>query len=82
MKHLLIVEDNDLIVSAMKVVFEGEGFRVSTASDVQSGLKIASSDQPDVMLLDLSLPDGSGLEDARFDVNTFIVTRTSGFGRP
>lgn len=46
----------------MRIVFENEGYRVSAVSGVQAGIKLASADQPDIMLLDLTLPDGSGLD--------------------
>ncbi len=61
MKHLLIVEDNVHILSALQTLFERAGYRVSTAEGVESGICLASKDRPELMLLDLGLPDGDGL---------------------
>lgn len=59
--HVLIVEDNDLVSGALRVLFEQTGRRVSTAGTVASAISIARRDRPDLMLVDLTLPDGSGL---------------------
>lgn len=58
---MLIVEDNDLVSGAMRVLFEQTGRRVSVAATVAGAIAIASTDRPDLMLVDLTLPDGSGL---------------------
>src|ERR1051326_5304219 len=59
--HVLIVEDNDLVSGALRVLFEQTGRRVSIASTVADAISVASADRPDLMLIDLTLPDGSGL---------------------
>src|SRR5436305_14419688 len=59
--HVLIVEDNDLVSGALRVLFEQTGRRVSIASTVADAIAVASADRPDLMLIDLTLPDGSGL---------------------
>lgn len=59
--HILIVEDSALIVSALRILLEDAGHRVSDAGSVRDGIAIATRDRPDLMLLDLSLPDGDGL---------------------
>ncbi|HEY2377541.1 MAG TPA: response regulator [Gemmatimonadaceae bacterium] len=58
---MLIVEDNDLVSGALRVLFEQTGRRVSIAATVADAVSIASADQPDLMLIDLTLPDGNGL---------------------
>jgi len=58
---VLIVEDNDLVSGALRVLFEQTGRRVSIASTVADAISVASADRPDLMLIDLTLPDGSGL---------------------
>ena len=58
---MLIVEDNDLVSGALRVLFEQTGRRVSIASTVADAISVASADRPDLMLIDLTLPDGSGL---------------------
>lgn len=58
---MLIVEDNDLVSGALRVLFEQTGRRVSIAATVADAISVASADRPDLMLVDLTLPDGSGL---------------------
>jgi len=59
--HVLIVEDNDLVSGALRVLFEQTGRRVSIAGTVADAISVASADRPDLMLIDLTLPDGNGL---------------------
>ena len=58
---MLIVEDNDLVSGALRVLFEQTGRRVSIAATVADAIAVASADRPDLMLIDLTLPDGNGL---------------------
>ena len=58
---MLIVEDNDLVSGALRVLFEQTGRRVSIAATVADAISVASADRPDLMLIDLTLPDGNGL---------------------
>jgi CheY-like chemotaxis protein len=59
--HVLIVEDSALVVGALQLLLEGAGHRVSSAGSVREAVARARVDPPDVMLLDLTLPDGDGL---------------------
>ncbi|HJR65013.1 MAG TPA: response regulator [Gemmatimonadaceae bacterium] len=59
--HVLVVEDNALVTSAMRILLEDAKFRVSTAGTVGEAYAACQADPPDVMLLDLRLPDGDGL---------------------
>jgi DNA-binding response OmpR family regulator len=59
---VLIIEDDELLREIYSTKFELEGFAVDTASDGQEGLLIASSLDPDVILLDMIMPRMSGLE--------------------
>jgi len=59
-RHVLIVEDNELVSGALRVLFEQTGRRVSVAGTVADAVSIASADHPDLMLVDLTLPDGDG----------------------
>jgi two-component system OmpR family response regulator len=56
-----VVEDNALVTSATRILLEDAGFRVSTAATLSEAQRIAQSDAPAVLLLDLRLPDGDGL---------------------
>tara|TARA_R110002072_G_scaffold136285_2_gene278607 strand:+ start:40546 stop:41277 length:732 start_codon:yes stop_codon:yes gene_type:complete len=59
--RLLIVEDDEDVRRAM-TLFLGREFDVSAAEDSISGLSAARRDQPDVIILDLGLPGGDGLQ--------------------
>ena len=48
--------------AAMRVLFEETGHRVSTAPSIAASVSVASSDPVDLLLLDLGLADGDGLE--------------------
>ena len=61
-KHVLIVEDEHDIHQLVKLYLEKEGFRVSSATTGPNGLQAARVDHPDVIVLDLMLPEMSGLD--------------------
>src|SRR5436190_10349603 len=60
--RILIVEDSVLVTDAFRVLFEEAGYDVDAAASVAEGISRASAAPVDVLLLDLSLPDGSGLD--------------------
>jgi DNA-binding response OmpR family regulator len=60
--RILIVEDSTLVTDAFAVLFQQAGYDVEIAASVADAVELASAKPVDVMLLDLSLPDGSGLE--------------------
>jgi DNA-binding response OmpR family regulator len=62
LRHVLVVEDNVDVGDAFRVLFEATGRRVSVVRTVAEALAAARADRVDLMLLDLNLPDGSGLE--------------------
>ena len=62
---MLIVEDNELVTSALRILFEETGRRVTVAHSVADAVRVGESDPPHLLLLDLTLPDGDGLEVAR-----------------
>jgi DNA-binding response OmpR family regulator len=61
LNRVLVVEDSDLITSALKIVLESSGYEVSIARTAAEATDIAAAISPDMMLLDLTLPDGDGL---------------------
>ena len=63
--HVLIVEDNELVTDALRILFEETGRRVTVAHSVAEAVAAGESDPPDLLLLDLTLPDGDGLEVSR-----------------
>lgn len=59
---LLIIEDDEIICLGLKVFFEGRGYGVVTSPAGQEGLRLALKEVPDIILLDLRLPDMYGIE--------------------
>ena len=60
--HVLVAEDNTLVADAMRLLFEETGHRVTTAGRIADIVRAASEDPVDLLLLDLGLADGDGLE--------------------
>jgi CheY-like chemotaxis protein len=65
MKRILIVEDNELNRDVLSRRLRREGFEVQAAADGLDGLTAAQADLPDLILLDLSMPEIDGWECAR-----------------
>ena len=88
MSHLiLIVEDDTTIANWLRVFLEEEGFTVEVANDGRTGLNLARSLVPDLIVLDLMLPLLDGMELCRTlrresDVPIIMLTARAGLGRP
>jgi two-component system alkaline phosphatase synthesis response regulator PhoP len=63
--RILIVEDENKIANWLAAFLRQANFEVLTASEGKTGLHIAMSERPDVVLLDLMLPDMDGLDVCR-----------------
>ena len=62
---ILVVDDDPVIQKLLTVNFEMEGYRVVVAGDGEEGLRKATEDQPDIVLLDVMMPRMDGVEVAR-----------------
>ena len=60
MKHILVVEDNNDNMTLISDVLHSLGYEVVAARDGEEGVKLARSAQPDLILMDLSLPRMDG----------------------
>jgi two-component system KDP operon response regulator KdpE len=60
--HILVIEDEQPIRRLLKASLGAEGYRVSEASTAKEGLRAATSLPPDLIILDLGLPDLDGQE--------------------
>ena len=65
MNSLLFIEDDDAIRLALSLALEDEGYEVVQAPDGRSGLARFTEHEPDLVLLDLRLPDVSGIDVCR-----------------
>ncbi len=70
---LLFIEDDEAIRTALRLVLEDEGYEVAEASDGETGIKMFGQIDPDLVLLDLRLPDISGFEVCRAIRRTSIT---------
>ncbi len=61
-RKILIVEDDDFLLQMYVTKLELEGFKVFEAINGTQGLKLAQKEKPDLILLDLNLPELSGFE--------------------
>src|SRR5262249_11975085 len=86
MAHLLLIDDDpDLLAEKVRHLFLAPQHRVEVAYTGSEGLKYIRAAPPDVILLDLRLPDQSGLEilrqlrriDARVPVIMVTVVRSA-----
>ncbi len=64
-KCVLIVEDNPLNMKLFTTMIEAQGYHVLQASDGVRGLYLAQQKHPDLIIMDIQLPDMSGLEVTR-----------------
>jgi len=79
-KHILIVDDEQNLAFFVAKTLESNGYKAITAGSVAEAVKAVQSSFPDLMLLDLKLPDGNGLDfftkmkSEGFDIPTIVIT--------
>ncbi|MGH7699940.1 MAG: response regulator [Gemmatimonadales bacterium] len=61
-RHLLVVDDEPHIGVLLRLQFEQRGYRLSVARTLAEARQALAAGTPDGLLLDLHLPDGSGLD--------------------
>jgi DNA-binding NtrC family response regulator len=79
MPHALAVDDDPNFLSALAELIEGQGFTTNVASTLRDARAQVSHRTPDVALVDLYLPDGSGidlLKDLELGTSTEVVLMT------
>jgi len=77
---VLLVEDEQAITAPLTEALEREGFRAEVARTVADGLTAKRASQPDIVLLDVMLPDGSGfdlLRELRANGRTPVIMLTA-----
>jgi two-component system KDP operon response regulator KdpE len=67
---IVVVEDENNIRRFIKLALESQGFQVFEADSLQRGLIEAGTRRPDLVVLDLGLPDGDGVDFIR-DLRTW-----------
>ena len=79
MAKVAIIEDDQAISQMYRIKFEAEGYTVETASNGKLGLALAESMKPDIILLDLMMPEMTGdemLTAMRKNIKVIILTNT------
>ena len=73
---ILAVDDTDIILELLKVQLEAEGYRVTTAMDGDTAKNFVQLGKYDLILLDIEMPDISGIELLKFIKNEGDNTET------
>lgn len=61
-KRILIIEDNEILISTMQFILEKEGYELLLAKSGKEGLAIAEEEAIDLVITDLALPYANGFE--------------------
>jgi len=62
MKKILVIEDNETNMYLIKFMLEKSGYEVIEAREGTVGVELAVKEKPDLIIMDLQLPDIDGLE--------------------
>ncbi|HJW91798.1 MAG TPA: response regulator transcription factor [Anaerolineales bacterium] len=60
--HILVIDDEPQILRALKTILSAHRYRVSVGRTGEEGLALAAAEQPDIIILDLGLPDMDGIQ--------------------
>ena len=61
-KHVLLIEDEPNIIEAIRFILSRDGWRVDTHSDGKTAVEAVASRAPDLVILDVMLPNRSGYD--------------------
>ncbi|MCF7858493.1 MAG: response regulator [Candidatus Cloacimonetes bacterium] len=65
MQRILVIEDDEANMYLNRFILEKHGFQVIVAQDGLSGVKLALQEQPDLVIMDVQLPDINGFDATR-----------------
>ena len=83
MRKLLIVDDEEGVRSLVRMTLDGDGYEILEAREGSEALALAREHHPDLILLDIMLPDMSGIEICRelksdpSMASTFVIMLTA-----
>ena len=80
MKQILIVEDDELLNKMLVYNLQSESYGIVSVETVKEAMEVLKSRQFDLVLLDINLPDGNGLEFIKWirkQYNTYIICLTA-----
>ncbi|MGD0661512.1 MAG: response regulator, partial [Syntrophorhabdales bacterium] len=61
-KSILVIDDEKVILESLKMFLTEKGYSVESAASAAEGRQKVEGLKPDVVILDIRLPDGNGLE--------------------
>jgi DNA-binding response OmpR family regulator len=64
-RHILLVDDNPRTIEFIEARLRVAGFRTSVASSGEAALEVVRKDPPDLMVLDITMPDMNGYQTCR-----------------
>src|SRR5258708_7227268 len=62
MGRILVIDDDRMVAQLLREHLSNEGYDVTTVSQAEEGLAIAQKTPPDLILLDVNLPDATGFQ--------------------
>lgn len=83
MPKIAIIEDDSAISQMYRIKFEAEGYQVETATNGKLGLELSETIRPDIILLDLMMPEMTGdqmltaLRKTEWGKNTKVIILTN-----
>jgi len=60
--HVLVIDDEPQILRALRTILSAHHYKVTVARDGEEGLALAAAEHPDMIILDLGLPDMDGIQ--------------------
>jgi len=76
LKKILIIDDEDDVITYLSTLFIDNGYEVASANDGKVGVQKAIAENPDLITLDISMPEESGVRTLR-DLQTNDVTKNT-----
>ena len=59
---ILLIEDNEAIIMGLEYLLQQEGYQTQTAGSIREADESVCENAPDLILLDIALPDGNGFD--------------------
>jgi len=75
MKTIMIVDDDNSLRMLMSATLEGKKFRVVQARNGKEAIMVSQMEKPDLIILDLMMPELSGMEALKTMKNTEMTTK-------
>jgi CheY-like chemotaxis protein len=76
LKKILIIDDEEDVITYLSTLFSDNGYEVTSANDGKVGVQKAITENPDLITLDISMPEESGVRSLR-DLQSHEVTKNT-----